>query len=76
MEAVPRYLQHQHACSTVISITAAASSRSFWASRRHRQRDPLISLAEGATVLHPVQSLPERVTLESPALEVMTTSSR
>jgi CBS domain-containing protein len=33
---------------------------------------PLIPLADGATVFHPVQSLPERVTLESPALEVMT----
>jgi CBS domain-containing protein len=33
---------------------------------------PLISLAEGAAVFHPVQRLPERVTLESPALEVMT----
>jgi len=33
---------------------------------------PVISLADGATVFHPRQSLPERVTLESPALEVMT----
>jgi len=33
---------------------------------------PLISLADGATVFHPVQQLPERVTLESPALDVMT----
>jgi len=33
---------------------------------------PLISLAEGAAVFHPVQRLPERVTLESPALDVMT----
>jgi CBS domain-containing protein len=33
---------------------------------------PLISLAAGATVFHPVQRLPERVTLESLALEVMT----
>jgi CBS domain-containing protein len=33
---------------------------------------PLVSLADGATVFHPEQSLPERVTLESPALEVMT----
>jgi CBS-domain-containing membrane protein len=33
---------------------------------------PLIPLADGASVFHPVQSLPERVALESPALEVMT----
>lgn len=33
---------------------------------------PLIPLAEGAAMFHPVQRLPERVTLESPALEVMT----
>jgi CBS-domain-containing membrane protein len=33
---------------------------------------PLISLADGATVFHPRQDLPERVTLESPALDVMT----
>jgi CBS domain-containing protein len=33
---------------------------------------PLISLADGATVFHPVQRLPERVTLESLALDVMT----
>ncbi len=33
---------------------------------------PLISLADGAAVFQPVQRLPERVTLESPALEVMT----
>lgn len=33
---------------------------------------PLISLVDGATVFRPVQSLPERVALESPALEVMT----
>jgi len=33
---------------------------------------PLISLEDGATVFHPVQRLPDRVTLESPALDVMT----
>lgn len=33
---------------------------------------PLIRLADGATVLQPAQRSPERVTLESPALEVMT----
>jgi predicted transcriptional regulator len=33
---------------------------------------PLISLADGASVFQPAQRLPERVTLESPALEVMT----
>lgn len=33
---------------------------------------PLISLADGACVFQPAQRLPERVTLESPALEVMT----
>lgn len=33
---------------------------------------PLISLADGAAVFQPVQRLPDRVSLESPALEVMT----
>jgi len=33
---------------------------------------PLIPLVDGASVYHPAQNLPERVTLESPALEVMT----
>ncbi len=37
---------------------------------------PLISLADGASVFRPVQRLPERVTLESPALEVMTDLSQ
>jgi hypothetical protein len=33
---------------------------------------PLISLVEGAALHHPVLRVPERVTLESSALEVMT----
>ena len=33
---------------------------------------PVTSLAAGVAVFHPVQSLPQRVSLESPALDVMT----
>jgi hypothetical protein len=40
--------------------------------REHFLPLPLTGLAEGATLFRPVQHLPERVTLESPALDVMT----
>lgn len=40
--------------------------------REHFRPFPLTALVEGATVFRPVQALPDRVTLESPALEAMT----
>jgi len=40
--------------------------------REHFLPLPVIGLAEGVSFYRPVQDLPERVTLESPALDVMT----